>query len=195
VKRLTISILALLVPLFMVQSVYAQEKSQTEQTNANVSRSEGPQVRVQVVFTEYEGQKKIQSFPYALLVRATDIRQGAISMIRMGSRVPVVTGTSPTQFQYVDVGTNVDCEAITTSDGRYRLYLKVERSWPEREGSADAKSSPTSSDIRAQQPVIRQFRSDNEIVLRDGQSLETDSATDPVTGKVIKIEVSLNVVK
>jgi hypothetical protein len=193
-KRLAISVAAFLTP-FLILPVRGQEKSQTEQASVGVPRSEGPQVKVQVVFTEYEGQKKVQSFPNALLVRVTDSRQGAISMIRMGSRVPVATGTSPTQFQYVDVGTNIDCEAISTSDGRYRLYLKIERSWPQLEGSSDAKSSSTSSESRVQQPIIRQFRSDNEVVLRDGQTLETDFATDPVTGKVIRIEVSLNVVK
>jgi len=196
-NRLAICALAF-VTSFLINSVYAQEKSETEPANVGVSRSEGPQVRVQVVFTEYEGQKKVQSFPYALLVRVTGSKQGAVSKIRMGSRVPVVTSSNPTQFQYVDVGTNVDCEAITTSDGRYRLSLRIERSWPELESSSETKSAPLSSEARAvgaQQPVIRQFRSDNEVILRDGQTLETDFATDPVTEKVIKIEVSLNLVK
>jgi hypothetical protein len=194
-KRVAIT-LALLAALFMIDPLCAQEKS-GETTNSSVSGLEGPQARVQVIFTEYEGQKKVQSLPYTLLVRVgANGKDGPLSKIRMGSRVPIATGT--TQFQYVDVGTDVDCAATMTNDGRYQLSLRMERSWPEFEGSSEPKSLPATSEARVggvQQPVIRQFRSDNSIILREGQTVETNLATDPVTGKVVKIEVSLSLVK
>jgi hypothetical protein len=199
-KRLAICAFAILASLFVTDSLYAQEKSQQEKSQkedvaTNVSELEGPVAKVQVVFNEYDGQKKVQSLPYTLLVGVgSNGKQGPLSKIRMGSRVPITTGPTPSQFQYVDVGTNVDCRATMGNDGRYRLSLLVERSWPELEGSSEPKV-PAASSEAFHQPVIRQFRSDSDVFLREGQTIETNVATDPVTGKVTKIEVSLNLVK
>jgi hypothetical protein len=160
---------------------------------------EGPPVQVKIVFSEYEGDKKVKSLPYTLLVREPH-GESSWSKIRMGSRVPVLTGTSPNmpaQWQYIDVGTNIDCRASQSPDGRYRLSLMMERSWAEGEvSSSEGKSSNTEARTgEFHQPVIRQFRSDSEVIVRAGQTLETNFATDPVSGKVIKIEVTLEVLK
>ena len=45
------------------------------------------------------------------------------------------------------------------------------------------------------QPVIQQFRSQLNLLIRDGQTLETTVSTDPISGRVTKVEVTLNVVK
>ncbi|HMJ23823.1 MAG TPA: hypothetical protein VK513_18045, partial [Terriglobales bacterium] len=45
------------------------------------------------------------------------------------------------------------------------------------------------------EPVIRQFRSDLSLLLRDGQTVESAFATDPLSGKVFKVEVTLNLAK
>jgi len=166
-----------------------------------VARQDGPQAKVQIMFTEYEGDKKTKSLPYSLLVKvATEGRDGPWSKIRMGSRVPVATGGSKgggLDFQYIDVGTNIDCSASALTGDRYRLSLMMERSWPETDNISDPRTA-TNSEARAGdflKPVIRQFRSDSSVILREGQTLETNFATDPVTGKVIKLEVSLSLVK
>jgi hypothetical protein len=181
------------------QEKLAAEASAKEEAAKQESKStpEGPLLQVKIVFSEFEGDKKVKSLPYTLLVR----EQASWSKIRMGSRVPVATGSGssnmPVQWQYIDVGTNIDCRASQAPDGRYRLSLTMERSWAEGEvSSSDGKSSST--EARAgefHQPVIRQFRSDSEVIMRGGQTLETNFATDPVSGKVIKIEVTLEVLK
>ncbi len=181
------------------QEKLAAEASAKEETARQESKStgpEGPPLQVKIVFSEFEGDKKVKSLPYTLLVR----EQGSWSKIRMGSRVPVLTGTSPNmpaQWQYIDVGTNIDCRAAQAPDGRYRLSLTMERSWAEGEASSsEGKSSNTEGRTgEFHQPVIRQFRSDSEVIIRAGQTLETNFATDPVSGKVIKIEVTLEVLK
>lgn len=74
----------------------------------------------------------------------------------------------------------------------------TERSWPETESLSDAKPLPADSDARAgafHQPIIRQFRSDSTVTLREGQAMETNFATDPVSGKVIRLGVSLNLAR
>ena len=67
-------------------------------------------LRVQVVFTEYDGEKKkVTNLPYTFTVNADERRARPGSQIRTGARIPVATGKD--QYTYLDVGTNVDCSA------------------------------------------------------------------------------------
>jgi len=43
--------------------------------------------------------------------------------------------------------------------------------------------------------MLRSFNSSFQVLLRDGQTNQYTSATDPVTGEVTKIDVTLNVLK
>src|SRR5438477_5216395 len=76
-------------------------------------------LRVQVVFAEYDGDRKVSSLPYTFTVNADERRARPGSLIRNGARVPVATGKD--QSTYVDIGTNVDCSATLQEDGRYKL--------------------------------------------------------------------------
>src|SRR6266704_6046267 len=108
-KRLVLSFLfsTLVIPIAFVS---AQDKPKPEESEKKAEiRKEVTPLRVQVVFNEYEGEKKISSLPYTLLVNADE--PGNPAMVRMGLRVPIQTGTQgPTasQIQYMDVGTNLD---------------------------------------------------------------------------------------
>ena len=44
-------------------------------------------------------------------------------------------------------------------------------------------------------PLFRRFETYLSPRLRDGQTIQTIASTDPVTGEVVKIDVTLNVVK
>ena len=138
-------------------------------------------LRVQVVFSEYDGEKKIVSLPYSFSVNADERRARPGTQIREGAKIPVSTGKE--QIQYLDVGTNIDCSAQSQDDGRYKLSLSVERS------SVSQETSATSN------PIIRSFRADVNPILKDGQTYETIMATDPVNGHVSRITVTLTVPK
>jgi hypothetical protein len=136
--------------------------------------------------------KRISTLPFSLAVNAND--RGA-SSIRMGARVPVVTtpsGAAPNAaaaVNYENVGTNIDCFARSADEGRFQVNLMIEDSsvYQNVEGAV----TPTV----AGRPVIRQFRSQNTMVLRDGQTRQFTVATDRVNGEVVRIEVTLRVVK
>src|SRR5215469_16729321 len=86
--------------------IQAQEKPKSEDPEkTTTTRRDITPLRVQVVVTESEGEKKISSLPYTLLVNAEGVR-GQKAAIRMGLRVPIAT--SANQFQYIDVGMNMD---------------------------------------------------------------------------------------
>jgi hypothetical protein len=156
-------------------------------------------VKVSVVFTEYEGEKKTKSLPYTVYVNAPDsleLKQWV--RMRVGSRVPVYTGGNSGNMTYLDVGTNIDARAAHTPEGHFLLYLNLERSWAEGYTLVPVQRPPEQMDPHAgsfQEPIIRNFRSELELKLREGQVMESTMATDPISGKVMKVEVSLSAVK
>ncbi|HEV2103073.1 MAG TPA: hypothetical protein VGR58_09875 [Candidatus Acidoferrum sp.] len=45
------------------------------------------------------------------------------------------------------------------------------------------------------EPVIRQFKTELAVTMKDGQTVQSTLATDPLSGKVLAINVTMNVVK
>ena len=159
---------------------------------------QGVGLRVQLVISRYQGDKKLASFPYTLVV-ATG---GGLSRMRMGVDTPVPTTSvsesgKPTSFQYHNVGTNIDCRARDWGEGRFLLSIGVENSSAlalEKGPSSGNPGPPVDASLNGI-PLFRRFDTNLDVVLRDGQSLQTVASTDPVTGEVVKIDVTMNVVR
>jgi len=193
---------SLMLLLFGVLSPYclAQDKQKAEDSQKTEART--TPVKVQIVFTEFEGDKKVKSLPYTLYINAPDApewKSSSFVKLRVGSRVPVYTGGTTGNMTYLDVGTNLDARAAYPSDGHLLLQMKIERSWVEGGVSVPvAKSDGSASEASSghfQEPVIRQFVSEFDLKLREGQSVESTMATDPTSGKVLKVDVSFTIVK
>lgn len=177
-KRMLILLVILLASCGAVAA--SQDKSKANEPPKDQVAPTTP-LRVQVVFTEYDGEKKIVNLPYSFSVNADERRARPGTQIREGARIPVSTGKE--QWQYLDVGTNIDCSAQSQEDGRYKLSLSVERSSVSQETSGTG------------HPIIRSFRADVNPILKDGQTFETIMATDAVNGHVSRITVTLTVPK
>jgi hypothetical protein len=153
-------------------------------------------LRVQVLITRVQQGRKEASLPYTFVVSARpspDCREPRVRM-RMGvdTPVPVIAFDNSGKMagrsvQYKTVGTNIDCSADDLGDGRYKLLLTVEN-------SSALPGDKAAGDL-AEYPLFRRFEMSLDPILRDGQKAETVASTDPVTGEVVKIDVSLNVVK
>lgn len=191
-KRWLAGVVAIWIAGF-VPKVLAQDKPKTSEQNSEDIRFSRASLRVQVVFTEYEGDKKLKSLPYSFLVTTHTRDAWPEAKIRVGSRVPVYTGGEHGSVTYMDVGTNIDCRAEAVAEGQYRVYLNLERSWVDGDVLvAVEKANPPQA---FHEPVVRQYRTELSPVLKDGQSVETSLATDPLSGKVVKLEVSISPVK
>ena len=150
-------------------------------------------LKVQVVLSRYQGEKKVSSMPYTL---AFNVLGGqGVGSIRMGSKIPIKMLIMPVidgqkfpsggPVQYQDVGTNIDCRTIAFPDGRFSVEVTVD----------DTSVYADESGKQADQPSFRSFRATNSMILRDGQSGQFTSAVDKVNGEVTKIDVTLTVVK
>lgn len=188
-KRTALALVVCLLGGLGRQGLIAQEKPKAEE-KAEAKHDITP-LRVQVVIAEYDGEKKISSLPYTLLVNAETPR-GSRASIRMGLRVPIVSGAN--QFQYQDVGTNIDGWSGKAEDGRFVLHLGIERSSTYRSSGQKAIDNG-GTEVLGTQPVIQQFKSDLDLVIRDGQTVQSTLATDPLSGRVTKVEATVNVMK
>jgi hypothetical protein len=178
--------------LVLPRPVHAQEtpKPEAARSETRVERRGGPSatLRVQLVITRFQGEKKLASLPYTFVVTAG----GSRARMRMGVDTPVPatttasdTGKPMTSYQYKTVGTNIDCGASDQGDGRYQLAIGVENSSALTGVGASVEGVP----------LFRRFETNLDPLLRDGQSVQTVASTDPVTGEVVKIDVTMNLVK
>lgn len=195
-KMLRISAMALAMVFVMGMVAGAQDKpaaggQDKPAASAPPAPPRVPQVplRIQVVLSRYQGEKKISSVPYTLSVTTG----AGTTSLRMGVQVPVPQGmigggTPVASYTLHDVGTNIDCNASVGADaGFYRISLVVTDS-----AVFGPTAQPTDPSAR---PSFRNFTSNSTILLRDGQTAQYTSATDPVSGEVLKIEATLTVLK
>jgi hypothetical protein len=70
----------------------------------------GGSYRLDFALHEVENGKRVSTHAYSMMVqRGNDNHDAEWSRYRVGSRVPVTTGSSPAQTQYMDIGVNIEC--------------------------------------------------------------------------------------
>ena len=146
-------------------------------------------LKVTVTVSRWEGEKRTANLPFVLWVNT-----GGSANVQMGSDVPVPTVTMkegvtvPVQsFNYRSLGTNITCKAESMAEGLYRLQVDIQDTQVFRLPTGATTASPAA--------VYQNFRSSNSPMLRDGQTVQFAVATDKTSGEVIKLDVTLNLVK
>jgi len=188
-------------PLTMLSTLAtAQEPAEAPKARKAAPEADTPKARkavtplkVLLVISKYQGEKKVSSLPYSFVVNAEDRKV----KLRMGIEVPVlVSGGKDGARQYRNVGTNIDCWAETDPSGRFKLVIDVEQS-SIYSAPADGKSANwATGDVPVgDSPLFRSFNVSFSAVLSDGQSGQYTAVPDPVSGDVMKVDVTLSVVK
>jgi hypothetical protein len=152
-------------------------------------------LKLQIMVSRYQGEKKISSLPYNLSVTA-----GSKASLRMGAKVPVmmmmmtnVPKDAPAggPVQYQDVGTSIDANVMgPTEDGRYRVDITIDDNSVYGDDPKPGSPAPPAGN-----PTFRSFRASDSMVLKDGQTAQFTAATDKVSGEIVKVDVTLTVVK
>lgn len=163
-----------------------------------VREQRGPLVplEIEIVISRFQGDKKISSVPYLVAVNA----EGGESKLQMGTDVPVYnTAFTPAagakenpqalrSYNYRSVGTIIQSSARNAPENRFELNLYVEDS---SVYTGTDKTVPGGEGM----PVFRKFNSSNTLLLRDGQTRQYTAAVDRVSGEVVKVDVTLRIVK
>jgi hypothetical protein len=183
---------------FPLRQAYGQEKSQeklVEKPKAAERAKILIPVKVQIVFTEQEGEKKISSVPYSFTAIASELGPYEGTSIRHGVRIPIETETDGKEHKitYLDIGTNIDCRILVEEDGRFHFSLTLDRSalYPSNAASDEKQDISRANG----QPFVRTFRTNENMILKDGQTTETVLSTDPLSGHTLRVTVTINVQK
>lgn len=174
------------------------------QASTKGSEPSGPSVpvKLQVVFREYAGSKVVKSTPYSLYLLANDSLE---SKLNIGVRFPWITGgvaaakaqprlLANTQFQYSTDHTTVQSRVKSLDDGQFKVYLIVIRASAYPFGSTELARESGAGPV-ASEPAFGDFNTAIDLLMRDGQTIQAVMATDPVSGRVLKVDVTLHVVK
>ena len=175
-------------------AVHAELPAQAPSAAGPPTEVVGASLKVRVVVSRYQGDKRVSTTPFEMSVRS----DGAKAQLRMGTEVPVPfvnpkPGDGPAgsiTYNYRPVGTNIDVNAAPGANGRFKLDILLEESSVGLE-----KSEPAPMPALAGAPIFRSFRTTNTLLLRDGESAEFTAATDRITGDTIRVTVSLAVMK
>ena len=149
-------------------------------------------LKMTVVISRSQGDKKISSLPYVFGVTAN----GKTTSVRMGSDVPMITrapkGDVAASYNYRSVGTDIDCTAtLRPGSSTFVLGFTVEDS----SIHLDSGQKPSMPAVVQEIPSFRTFKTTFQVLMRDGQTVQHTSAADPVTGEVVRIDLTLNVLK
>lgn len=138
--------------------------------------------RLDFSFNELEGEKKINTRHYSM---DTTSREHPIE-IKIGSRVPVESGTASgsTQFQYVDVGTTISAQLRPNGQSEEQ-ELVVNSEVSNVDLTVQAGSIPN------QPPVIRRIKIDGSTLLTLGKPLLIGSMDDPNSKRQFQLEVTV----
>ena len=132
---------------------------------------------------EVEDGKKINERTYTLPVTTVD-NNPHDSSIRVGTRVPIETGTTNnnTVFQYLDVGLNIDCN-VTEQDNKFIVHGDVELSslvLPDQ--GADPRLPG--------QPDVRRIRQTFTTLVPPGKPTVVTTSDDVNSKKRLQVEVT-----
>jgi hypothetical protein len=192
-----------LIAALLVPPLVAQEMPLPPPNQPGGARKTPPPVplKVTVVLSRFQGDKRVSSMPYILGVMASGWGAGPKTTLRMGVNVPIIQtvfaggsgdakSVPMSSYSYRDVGTNIDCGATFDEaiPGIFQLALTVS-------DSSLGLDAPKRNGVMPDVPSFRNFNSSFTALLRDGQTMQYTSATDPVTGEIMKIDVTANLMK
>lgn len=188
-KMIRFGTVALAMVVFgMTAAVVAQDQETKPAPNAIAAPQKQAQIplKLQLVLSRHQGDRKISSVPFVLWLTTNEPR----TSLRMMARLSEMPGGGSA---WRDVGTNIDCNATTGNEnGVYKFNVTVnDTSVVSIDGQRTGFSVPSA----VSQPILRTFISTFNILLRDGQTAQYTSATDSVSGEVLKIDATLNVLK
>jgi hypothetical protein len=153
-------------------------------------------LQIQIVIARFQGEKRVSSLPYSLSMNSSI---GSKANVRMNAETAVPATlytqladadnkTKPqplTSYTYRTIGTSIDVQAVAATVGRFGLSVTV----------SESGLQPAETGAQFNVPSNRTYQSSNTVQLRDGETAQFTAATDRLTGEVVRVEVTLRVLK
>ena len=147
-------------------------------TTAALAQEKSIVYRMEYTVVETEGAKKLTSRTYTVMA---EDRKRAI--IRVGTRVPV--RTSENQYNYMDVGVNLDAQPFSMPDaGTVRLDTTI-----------DLTSIAASESTSTRPPVTRSCKDSVSTVIPLDKVVTLATQDDPSNNTTLQVQVIVKLVK
>lgn len=154
------------------------EKAHQQSANRQPASDSISAYRLDFTITEFDDGKKINARNYSLLAQVGF----SPSMLRIGGRMPVRIQSSssnmPSQFQYFDLGMNIDC-SVREKDGALILDTRI-----------DSSSMAPQVEESTHQPIERQWKSEVRSVVNPGKPTVILSMEDPTSKGKFQVEAT-----
>ena len=189
-KKVAVLFAVLTVGLWFVPTLLQAQEGSKESAPAQPAKASPAEpvqaYRLDFSFNEVLDGKTVNTRHYSM-----NLTSGGSDEVKIGTRVPVTVGVSSggnnsqrdTQFQYIDVGTNIWAQLRKHSDESV-LVVRGEVS-----------NLDTDAGDHSEAPVVRQIKISGETLLVAGKPIVIGAADDPNSKRQFQLEVTVTRLK
>jgi hypothetical protein len=152
------------------------------QAPANVQSRQTP-IKLQVVLSKYQGDKRLSSQPYTMLLTS-----GSPASLAIGAEVAIPTTVDQSAYTLQRIGTDLQATVSVISDNSYQLTLTV----TDRSHFVSPKPDPAREKF-AHIPTFRSLTTSSRAVMANGETIQFTSALDPASNETLRVDVTLSV--
>ena len=146
-------------------------------------KAPGRRLRVQFQETRQQGEATTASRPWSLLLHADAGR----THLFIGTQAAITWNDKDgTTTIFKNVGVTAEVTVTTLPDGRYAVD-----GWFETSQRRRMPTSPGEAPVTAGNPILQAVEAQARLTLREGETVPVASAVDPVTGEVVRIDLTL----
>ncbi|MGD8897219.1 MAG: hypothetical protein PVJ73_14390 [Acidobacteriota bacterium] len=160
----------------------ARAQEGAERNPQEEEKAPGPRLSVRFEETRLRGDSTTSSRTCTLILHAD---AGGARFFEGTQEVVTVQEREASTNLFKNAGIVAEVKAATLPDGRYRLDALFEDGSALREG--------TSAGVPGENPVLKVVNGTSEVTLREGETVPFVTAVDPVTGEVVRVDLTLNV--
>jgi hypothetical protein len=152
-------------------------------TETKASAKSSITYRLEFVWSEFQKGKRVNSREYSMLAQ-----EGAWGRLRAGTKVPVAV--SDKQFQYMNVGMDMDCRPQTAGD-KVLLTVSAESTSFFLPASSSTAAAPAAGEPTFRQnPVLRTMRANVESLVTPGKPTVISTLDDPSSDRRFELQVT-----
>jgi hypothetical protein len=157
-----------LISVLMAGTCFAQnEKNKDEQQKF---------YHLDFIVKEVDGAKVINSRSYSTMISTGHSNES----IRTGNKVPYQSGVGPNNYQYFDVGVNIDCREAREVENQLALTV----------GAEVSSLAPGQTSVSGPLPLVRQNRWNADVILPLRKPTVIFSSDDPTSTHKMQVEVT-----
>lgn len=169
--------------VILMTSMGAQAQEAVEGNPQEEEKAPGPRLSVRFEETRRRGDSETASRACTVALHAD--AGGARLFVGTQEIITVHEQEASTRL-FKNAGMTAEVTAATLADGRYRLDARFE------ESSVLTSGEDSSAPAPGENPILKIVRGKSQVTLREGETVPLASAVDPVTGELVRVDLTVN---